>query len=245
MFRPDFPSSSFVSNGNTSSVAAPLGPTGSGGFSALFNEVHGEVLDFIEHGSSRMDSPQATASFSAEGRFYHAQLGQKAAADNAEAGMGGIGDPVRQAFITSILPFAEEAGQQLGVSPHILAAQAALESGWGQRPLRGPDGADTHNLFGVKASGRWQGEAVNALTTEYMDGSAQHVTERFRSFPDHASAFRDFVRLLRDNPRYQMALNTGSDVRAYAQGLVRGGYATDPAYAEKLAKVAVRIQSVE
>jgi flagellar protein FlgJ len=245
MFRPDFPSSSFISNGSAPSVAAPSGPAG-GGFSALFNEVRGEVLDFIEHGSSRMDGPQATtASFSTEGHFYQTQLGQKAAVGNAQAGIGDLGDPMQQAFITSILPYAEEAGQQLGVSPHILAAQAALESGWGQRPLRGPDGADTHNLFGVKASGRWQGEAVNALTTEYTNGSAQHVTDRFRSFPDHASAFRDFVRLLRDNPRYQMALNTGSDVRAYAQGLVRGGYATDPAYAEKLAKVAARIQSVE
>lgn len=242
MLRPDFPSSSFMSADSAPSVAAPLGSTGSGGFTALFNEIRGEVLDFIEHGSSRMDSTQATASFSAEGRFYHAQFGQKAAADIAGADTG---DSMQQSFIASILPFAEEAGQQLGVSPHILAAQAALESGWGQRPLRGSDGADTHNLFGVKASGRWKGEAVDARTTEYIDGSAQHVTERFRSFPDHASAFRDFVRLLRDNPRYQMALNTGSDVRAYAQGLVRGGYATDPAYAEKLAKVAARIQSVE
>lgn len=242
MLRPDFSSSSFMSVGSTPSVAAPLEAAGSGSFGALFNEVRGEVLDFIEHGSSQTDGMQATASFSAEGSFYHAQLGQKVASDEGEAGAG---DSMQQAFIASILPSAKEAGQQLGVSPHVLAAQAALESGWGQRPLRGADGADTHNLFGVKASSRWQGAAVDARTTEYIDGSAQKVTERFRSFPDHASAFRDFVHLLRDNPRYQTALNTGSDARAYAQGLMRGGYATDPAYVEKLARVAARIQSVE
>lgn len=240
MLRPDFPSSSFVSGGSTPSVAAPLPAAGSGGFSVLFNEVRGEVLDFIEHGSSGVDAAQATANFSAEGRFYHGQLGQKVVGDEASSD-----ESAQQAFLASILPSAKEAGLQLGVSPHILAAQAALESGWGQRPLRGPDGADTHNLFGVKAGSRWQGEAVDARTTEYIDGSAQHVTERFRSFPDHASSFRDFVHLLRDNPRYQAALNTGSDARAYAQGLMRGGYATDPAYAEKLARVAARIQSVE
>ena len=243
MLQPDFPSSSFMSAGSAPSVAAPLATAGSGGFSALFNEVRGEVLDFIEHGSSGTDTAQATANFSAEGHFYHAQLGQKVVGD--EASSDESVESVQQAFLASILPSAKEAGLELGVSPHILAAQAALESGWGQRPLRGPDGSDTHNLFGVKAGSRWQGAAVDARTTEYIDGSAQHVTERFRSFPDHASSFRDFVHLLRDSPRYQAALNTGSDVRAYAQGLMRGGYATDPAYAEKLARVAARIQSVE
>lgn len=238
MLRPDFPSSSFVSTGSTPSVAPSF--DAGGGFTALFNQVRGEVIDFIEHGSSRTAAAQSAASFSAEGRFYHAQLGQKVAVDNADAD-----ESAQQAFVASILPSAKEAGQQLGVSPHILAAQAALESGWGRRPLRGPDGTDTHNLFGVKTGSNWQGEAVDARTTEYVNGSAQHVTEHFRSFPDHASAFRDFVRLLQDNPRYQTALNTGNDVRAYAQGLMRGGYATDPAYAEKLVRLAARIQSVE
>jgi len=44
-------------------------------------------------------------------------------------------------------------------------------------------------------------------------------------------------------PRYRGALNVGSDARAFAQGLARGGYATDPAYADKLARVAARLQS--
>ena len=67
-------------------------------------------------------------------------------------------------------------------------------------------------------------------------------SERFRSYPDSASAFRDFPRLLLDSPRYQAALNTGADAVAYAQALQRGGYASDPAYAEKLARIAARLQ---
>ena len=44
--------------------------------------------------------------------------------------------------------------------------------------------------------------------------------------------------MLRDNPRYAAALGTGSDVRAFADALQRGGYATDPQYANKLVAVA-------
>ncbi len=36
------------------------------------------------------------------------------------------------------------------------------------------------------------------------------------------------------NPRYSEALGTGTDVRAFANALQRGGYATDPEYANKL-----------
>ena len=44
-----------------------------------------------------------------------------------------------------------------------------------------------------------------------------------------------------NNPRYAGALNTGSDVQAFANSLQRGGYATDPDYARKLAAVAAEV----
>ena len=44
------------------------------------------------------------------------------------------------------------------------------------------------------------------------------------------------------NPRFQGALQAGDDARAFAQGLARGGYATDPAYADKLSTLAARLQ---
>lgn len=134
------------------------------------------------------------------------------------------------------------AAKRLGVAAEIIAAQAALESGWGQRTLRREDGTETHNLFGLKAGDGWSGDVALALTTEYVDGVALRKVERFRSYPNIASAIDDFTRLLLTSPRYRSALNTGSDARAYALGLVRGGYATDPSYADKLVQIASRLQ---
>ena len=51
----------------------------------------------------------------------------------------------------------------------------------------------------------------------------------------------DYVSVLRDNPRYAAALNTGHDVRAFATALQQGGYATDPEYANKLVAVAAQL----
>lgn len=217
----------------------PSSSEGGHAFSSLFSEVRTEVLEFIEHGSAGSNA----SALSVEGQFHRASVQTAAAAtssDDVNADVSG-----RQAFLASVMPWAREAAARLGVSPDIITAHAALESGWGRRSLRHPDGRDTHNLFGIKAGGNWQGEAADARTTEYENGVALSTTERFRSFPDLASAFRDFSRLLLENPRYRSALNTGNDVRAYAQGLVRGGYATDPAYADKLARVAARVQSGE
>jgi flagellar protein FlgJ len=53
---------------------------------------------------------------------------------------------------------------------------------------------------------------------------------------------QDYVRLIRDNPRYADALNTGGDVQAFANALQRGGYATDPDYARKLVSVADEVR---
>ncbi|WP_326536797.1 flagellar assembly peptidoglycan hydrolase FlgJ [Pseudorhodoferax sp.] len=146
-------------------------------------------------------------------------------------------------FLETITPWAREAGAALGVAPELVAAHAALESGWGRRPLRGADGGDSHNLFGIKAGAGWRGASVQALTTEYEDGDARKSTESFRAYPDHASAFRDYAQLLQSSPRYQEALNVGNDAAAFAQGLARGGYATDPDYASKLSRLVRQVQA--
>ena len=124
-----------------------------------------------------------------------------------------------------------------------------LESGGGayrdanglRKPVRSGD-ASTNNLFGIKAGASWRGAVAAASTTEYEHGAMLRKTERFRAYPDTASAFRDYADLLTSNPRYQGALNTGSDARAFASGLAQGGYATDPHYADKLSKVAAQLQ---
>ena len=210
--------------------------TGAGGnFSSVFRQVQGEVARFIEQGGGN------ATSLSPQGRAYLEQSQPVNVLGSINQG-GEIGE-VQQQFLASIKPWTEETGARLGVAPEIVAAHAALESGWGQRPLR-QGTTDTNNLFGIKAGGKWQGEVAHALTTEYEPGSgaALKKTERFRSYPDQASAFRDYAQVLLDNPRYRAALNTGSDAHAFAQGLARGGYATDPNYAAKLSQLATRLQ---
>lgn len=145
-------------------------------------------------------------------------------------------------FVAAIAPAAQAVAGRLGVAAELVVAHAALESGWGRWPLRGADGGTTHNLFGVKAGEAWQGAVVRARTTEFEGGVAVKREDAFRSYSDADSAFRDYARLLIENPRYAGALQTGDDARAFAEGLVRGGYATDPAYADKLTRVAAQIR---
>ena len=148
----------------------------------------------------------------------------------------------QQSFIQGLLPQAQQAGQQLGVAPSNLIAQAALETNWGRSLPHDGTGRSSNNLFGVKATGSWDGASVPAVTREAAaDGTATSVVAPFRSYADATQSFQDYVSLLRNNPRYAAALNTGADARAFATGLQRGGYATDPDYARKVSAVANNI----
>ena len=249
MSRPDFTLPTAATAATISNVAATrpalpaaFGSSGGARFSSTFLAVQAEVAGFIESGSGAAFAAPA-AGLNVDGAALRARLSSQAAIGGTEPQAEGVDQPLQQAFLASIRPHAEEAGQKLGVSPDLVAAHAALESGWGQRPLR-QGAADSHNLFGVKAGSAWQGAVAAAATTEYEGGVALRKVERFRSYPDQASAFRDYASLLVGNPRYQSALNAGSDAQAFAKGLAAGGYATDPSYADKLASVAKRISAL-
>jgi flagellar protein FlgJ len=151
-----------------------------------------------------------------------------------------ITDGAKQQFIEKMLPQAEAAGRELGIDPHAIIAQAALETGWGTSQPADSSGA-SHNLFGIKAGAGWQGASVASSTVEYESGVANDEVARFRAYGSAEDSVNDYVSLLRDNPRYSAALNTGSDVQAFATALQRGGYATDPHYANKLVAVTEQI----
>lgn len=155
-----------------------------------------------------------------------------------EAPAGNVVDDARkQRFIEQVMPHAQAAARELGVDPRAIVAQAALETGWGTAQPADAQGT-SHNLFGIKAGGEWRGATVENATTEYSSGQPRTEGAQFRSYEDIAESVADYVRVIRDNPRYSEALNTGSDVRAFATALQRGGYATDPEYANKLIAVA-------
>jgi flagellar protein FlgJ len=214
--------------------SAPLG--GGSGFGGVFGQLQSEVADFIQNG----DGDAGAGGLTPQGSAWRTRLDAAAA-----PGADGIGSPDQQAFLDSIAPWAREAGAKLGVAPELVSAHAALESGWGQRPLKTADGASSHNLFGIKAGADWRGAVSESATTEYVQGEALKTSARFRAYPDQASAFRDYAGMLLANPRFRGALNAGGDVQAFAQGLARGGYASDPAYADKLARVAGKLKGVK
>jgi len=158
-----------------------------------------------------------------------------------EAPAGNVIDDARkQRFIEQVMPHAQAAARELGVDPRAVVAQAALETGWGTSQPADSSG-NSHNLFGIKAGASWHGASAASDTTEYSSGLPGTENARFRSYEDIAESVADYVRVIRDNPRYAAALNTGGDVRAFATALQKGGYATDPEYANKLVAVAERL----
>lgn len=137
-------------------------------------------------------------------------------------------------FVGALAPHAQRAAEQLGVQPQALVAQAALETGWGQHVIHDQKGNSSHNLFNIKADQRWAGERVNVSTLEYRDGLPQVERANFRQYRDVAESFSDYVDFIQNNPRYQQALQQGEDADSYVEALQAAGYATDPAYADKL-----------
>jgi len=147
-----------------------------------------------------------------------------------------IGERARS-FVNRFWNHAVDAARETGLPAHFILGQAALESGWGTRETRSPDGAPTHNLFNIKAGQSWRGESAETATTEYVGGNAQKVSARFRSYPSYGEAFRDYANLLKTNGRYSRVLESGNDPAQFANALQKAGYATDPAYAAKLTRI--------
>ena len=164
-----------------------------------------------------------------------APVGAPAASASAVPPMGASAKA--RAFVDKMWPHAVEAAKATGLPAHFIIGQAALESGWGAREIKGADGAPSHNLFGVKAGRSWDGEVAAVKTTEFVNGAKQKLVDNFRSYSSYAEAFKDYANLLKSNPRYAKVLEAGNDPAAFAQGLQKAGYATDPAYASKLTRI--------
>jgi flagellar protein FlgJ len=147
-----------------------------------------------------------------------------------------------RAFQEKLASHAEEASRTSGIPAKFMLGQAALESGWGRREIKGRDGSNSHNLFGIKAGPDWKGRVVETTTTEYVNGKAQARVEKFRAYDSYADSFKDYARLLSSNPRYEKALAAAgsTDAAGFARGLQQAGYATDPNYATKLAGIIKR-----
>jgi peptidoglycan hydrolase FlgJ len=140
-------------------------------------------------------------------------------------------------FVKALLPAAKQTAQVLGLDPLALIAQAALETGWGQRMITGDNGEQSFNFFGIKANNGWQGKTAVVNTLEYRQGVAQKEQATFRSYSSPEQSLHDYSQFIQNNPRYQQAVKVTQDTEQYFTQLQAAGYATDPAYAKKIMAV--------
>lgn len=171
------------------------------------------------------------------------QPGTADALAQATSGAGLVRFGSSSEFVEAMLPMAEKAAARLGVDPHYLVAQAALETGWGKSIIKQPDGSNSHNLFGIKAHGGWQGESANVVTHEYRDGVKGQERASFRSYASFEQSFDDYVNFLEGNGRYTQALARTENPDTFFRELQQAGYATDPQYARKVSQIARQLLS--
>lgn len=140
-------------------------------------------------------------------------------------------------FVQQHQTAAKQAEATSGIPASFMIAQAAHETGWGRKEIRHTDGTPAHNLFGIKAGSNWNGPTADVVTTEYVNGQPRKMVQKFRAYSSYAESFADYANLMKSSPRYAQVVKSGDNAHGFAQGLQRAGYATDPAYAEKLGKV--------
>jgi peptidoglycan hydrolase FlgJ len=140
-------------------------------------------------------------------------------------------------FVHRVLPTISRAARALGVDPKGLLAQAALETGWGQRMPRTADGSLSLNIFGVKAGDEWSGARATSDSVEFSNGVATPRRSTFRAYGSIEESVADFAKLLKNSPRYRDAIAAGADPVAYVQSIGKSGYATDPEYGNKLNQI--------
>ena len=197
------------------------------------------VLDSPLQPDSGQQAPNSTGS----GQFYneldaiHQRQVSSAPATLAEAPRPAASshDHVER-FMQTLATPAQAASAATGVPAELILAQAALETGWGQHEIATQQGHNSYNVFGIKAGSQWQGKTTDIVTHEYVNGRRTQVVDTFRVYDSFEHAFTDYANLIGNNPRYAGVLQASNAEQA-ARELQRGGYATDPRYADKLVSV--------
>ena len=143
----------------------------------------------------------------------------------------------RQAgFVERLGAAAQRVAQEVGIPASFMLGQAGHETGWGRSEIRHADGSNSFNVFGIKAGKGWKGPVAEVTTTEYVNGQPQKTKAQFRAYGSYEEAFRDYARLISQSPRYAQVMDNLHSAQAFASGLQRAGYATDPQYANKLSR---------
>lgn len=137
-------------------------------------------------------------------------------------------------FVTALLEPAKSVEKKLGVPFEVVIAQAALETGWGQKIIKTEQGESSNNLFNIKADSRWDGDKITKDTLEFEQGALVKKSAPFRSYESIKDSVNDYINFLSSGDRYQPALDNVGNVEHFLHGLQKAGYATDPNYANKI-----------
>ncbi|MBT2746778.1 MULTISPECIES: XVIPCD domain-containing protein [unclassified Lysobacter] len=142
----------------------------------------------------------------------------------------------KEEFIADLYPAAMRVSKQTGMSAELILAQAALETGWGEKVLPG-----TNNIFNIKDSKGWDGPSKTFNVWEIEGGKKVWKDQDFRVYGSIDEALTDRVKFLKENGRYAKAglfeEGTLGNLEKEAKALQKAGYATDPGYAKQLGEV--------
>lgn len=160
-------------------------------------------------------------------------------------------------FIKQYKPFALETERKTGISHLFTLAQAALESGWGERTFG-------NMLFGIKARPETPADKKQLLRTTEVLSSANAVFPKifsikkradgkytysvldwFRKYDTPEGSFTHHAHLFFQNKQYAKALEVRSDPYKFAEEVAKAGYATAPDYASSLKKIIKMLESYE
>ena len=164
-------------------------------------------------------------------------------------------------FIKQYKPFALETDRKTGISHLFILAQAALETGWGERGVG-------NNFFGIKVPKNLVSSTPNEkkqlLRTNEVLSSANAVFPKifsikkradfkytyvvldwFRKYDTPEECFTDHANFFFRNKRYANALLVRSDPYKFAEEVAKAGYATAPDYASSLKKIIKMLESYE
>ena len=129
----------------------------------------------------------------------------------------------RKEYISSFSSIAIAQMKKHNIPASITLAQGILESGCGNSFLA----RSSNNHFGIKCGGQWEGK------TSYHDDDKEN--ECFRAYSRVKDSYLDHSLFLTSNQRYAFLFELKQDdYKAWARGLKKAGYATNPHYAERL-----------
>lgn len=139
---------------------------------------------------------------------------------------------VKLAYIERYRSIVVEEMHRSGIPASIKMAQAILESNAGTSTLA----KQANNHFGIKCGNDWPGKEYFRKDDDYHRGKL--VQSCFRVYQDAESSFTAHSNFLTSQPRYSFLFNLKKDdYRAWATGLRKAGYATDPAYSQNLIQI--------